>query len=128
LNEALRRFRPAIYFILTFLAGCLFTGFFFNRSESGAIGRLDKLYVKQYARATETIGRLETELERERRLNCQLRDHNTRARELACELEGATERNVRNLQDAIAIIVEVRAKLKILEDFFDNSDPGNSAN
>jgi len=128
LNEAIRRFRPFFYPVLAFIAGCLFTGFFISRSGSSAVGKLDKRYVKQYARATETIGRLETELERERGFNSQLREHNTRARELTGELAGATERNVRNLQDAVAIIGEVRAKLKILADFYDSSDSGNSNN
>jgi len=127
LHETIRRFRLLFYFVIVFAAGCLFTGFFFYRSGSGAVGKLDKRYHSQYARAAETIGRLETELERERGINRQLREHNKRARELTGELAGTTERNVRNLQDAVSIIGEVRAKLKILADFYASSDPGNSA-
>ena len=127
MHEAIRRFRPLFYLVLAFIAGCLFTGFFIYRSGSGAIGKLDKRYNSQYARAAETIGKLEAELERERGINRQLREHNTRAREFTGELAGTTERNVRNLQDAVSIIGEIRAKLKILADFYANSDPGNSA-
>ena len=56
-----------------------------------------------------------------------LRDNNTRARELALDLTGTTDRNVRNLQDAIAIIGEIRRKLQVLEDFYANSSTGNSS-
>jgi hypothetical protein len=122
----LYRRRYLLFLILAFLAGCLFTGLFFNRFRFTGAGELDKRYYSQYGRAAETIGRLETELGRERELNRQLRDHNTRARELAGDLTGTVERNVRNLQDAVAIISEIRAKLKILADFFSDSNPGNS--
>jgi len=78
-------------------------------------------------RATEIIGRLEAELARERELNRQLREHNIRARELTEGLTGTAERNVRNLQDAIGLIAEIRVKLNVLENFYNNSNPGNSA-
>jgi hypothetical protein len=125
LNETLRRFHPFFYLLLAFLAGCLLTGLFFNRHRLANIGELDSRYVSQHARATEIIGRLETELDRERRLNRQLLEHNTRARRLTGELTGTTERNVRNLQDAVAIIGEIRAKLKVLAEFYADSDSGD---
>ena len=127
MNEAVRRAIPLFYLLLAFLAGCFFTGLFFNRYRFTGVGELDKRYNSQHAGAAETIGRLETELEQERRLNRELRAHNNRARELTGGLKGTTERNVRNLQDAVAIIGEVRAKLKVLADFYDNSDPGGGA-
>jgi hypothetical protein len=122
------RRRYLLFLILAFLAGCLFTGLFFNRYRFTGAGELDKRYYSQYGRAAETIGRLEAELGRERELNRQLREHNTRARELADGLTGTAERNVRNLQDAVAIISEIRAKLKVLADFYADSSPGNSRN
>ena len=128
LNEKILSFFPLFFLILAFVAGCFFTGFFFYQLGSGAVGKLDKRYNSQHARATETIGRLEAELERERGINRQLLEHNTRARELAGDLTRTTDRNVRNLQDAIAIIGEIRAKLKVLADFYAGSDPGDSDN
>ena len=125
LNETIRRFRPLFYLLLAFLAGCLVAGLFFNRHRFTGTGSLDKRYYSQHARAAETIGRLEAELGRERELNRQLRENNNRARELTGELAGATDRNVRNLQEAVAIIGEIRKKLKVLEDFYHNSDTGN---
>ncbi len=89
---------------------------------------LYKRYSSQHSRAAETIGRLETELERERDINRQLQEHNNRARELTSELTGTVKRNVRNLQEAVGLIGEIRAKLKVLENFFNNSDPGNGGN
>jgi len=124
----LRRRRYLLYLLLAFLAGCLCAGLFFNRQRFANIGKLDKRYSNQYARAGETIGRLEEELERERELNRQLREHNTRAREIAGELTGTVERNVRNLQEAVGLIGEIRAKLKVLADFYAGSNPGNGAN
>jgi len=35
---------------------------------------------------------------------------------------------IRNLQDAVTIISEIRKKLKVLEDFYNNSDPSNGGN
>ncbi|MDR1869341.1 MAG: hypothetical protein LBQ82_05090, partial [Treponema sp.] len=80
-------------------------------------------YYSEHRGATETVRRLEGELERERRINRRLRENNTRARSIAVELTVAAERNVRNLQDAVALIGEIRAKLKVLADFYNNSDP-----
>jgi hypothetical protein len=122
---SLNRRRYLIYILLSFLAGCLLTGFLLYRPRPGAIRVLDKRFNSQYARAAETVGRLEEELKRERELNRQLRDHNQRARELAGGLTETTNRNVRNLQDAVTIISEIRKKLKVLEDFYNNSDSGD---
>jgi len=126
LNENLRRFYPLLILLLAFLAGCLFTGLLICGQRSGSIGELDSRYTLEHSRATEIIGRLEEELGRERELNRELREHNIRARELAQGLTGTSERNVRNLQDAVSLIQEVRDKLKILADFYANSDSGNS--
>jgi len=117
-----------LYLLLAFLAGCLCAGLFFNRQRFTNIGELDKRYANEHARATETIGRLEEELGRERELNRQLREYNNRARKLTGELTGTVERNVRNLQEAVGLIGEIRAKLKILADFYADSDPGDGGN
>jgi hypothetical protein len=126
LNEIFRKYRILLYLVLAFLAGCLLTGLLFFGQRSAAIGALDRRYAEQYGRAAETIGRLEGELERERGLNSQLREHNNRARELTEGLTDTTQRNVRNLQDAIGLIGEIRAKLKVLADFYTDSDSRNS--
>jgi len=128
LNETIHRRRYLLYLLLAFLAGCLCTGLFFNRQRFANIGKLDKRYSNQHARAAETIGRLEEELGRERELNRQLREHNNRAREIAVGLTGTVERNVRNLQEAVGLIGEIRKKLKVLEDFYNSGDPGNGGN
>ncbi|WP_461248472.1 hypothetical protein [Treponema sp. R6D11] len=122
------RRRYVLFLILAFLSGCLLTGFLLYRPRPSAVGILDKRFNSQYARATETVGRLEEELERERGFNRQLREHNQRARELTGGLTETTNRNVRNLQDAVSLISEIRAKLKVLADFYANSDSANSGN
>ena len=113
--------------LLAFLAGCLAAGFFFYRQRSPAIGELDNQYAVEHGRAAEIVGRLEEELGRERELNRALREHNNRARELASGLTDTVERNVRNLQDAVVLIGEIRAKLKVLEDFYIDRDSGGGA-
>ena len=123
---SLRTRRYVLFFALAFLAGCLCTGFLFFGQRSFATGILDKRYNRQHERAAEIIGRLEADIDRERELNRQLREHNNRARDLAEGLTNTAERNVRNLQDAIGLIAEIRAKIKVLADFYDNSDPGDS--
>jgi hypothetical protein len=106
LHEKFNRFRPYIFLLLAFLAGCLVSGLFLNRQRFATIGELNQRYYREYGRAAETVRRLEDELERERKLNSRLREHNTRAREIAGELAASAERNVRNLQDAVGIIGE----------------------
>ncbi|MCL2442188.1 MAG: hypothetical protein FWD13_01835, partial [Treponema sp.] len=109
------RFISNIWLIIAaFIAGCFITGFFIFILRPVSIGELDRRYDSQYRGATEIIGRLEAELDRERQLNSKLRDNNTRARELTSELTGSVERNVRNLQDAVSIIGEIRTKLQVL--------------
>ena len=120
-------FRPVLFLVFGFLAGCLLTGLLFCRQRSASPGGLDTRYDIEYTRAAEIIGRLEEELGRERDFNNQLREHNNRARELTEELAGTSERNVRNLQDAIAIIGEIRRKLQVLADFYSDSNPGFSS-
>jgi hypothetical protein len=88
----LNRRRYFIFLLLSFLAGCLLTGFLLYRPRPGAIGILDKRFNSQYARAAETTRRLEEELKRERELNRQLREHNQRAREIAGGLTETTNR------------------------------------
>ncbi|MDR0472779.1 MAG: hypothetical protein LBH43_03780 [Treponema sp.] len=126
--RTIRRRRSVLFLILAFFAGCLLSGFYFNRHRFAGIGELNQRYYSQYGKAAETVGRLEEELGRERELNRLLREHNNRARELTGELTGTTERNVRNLQDAVAIIGEIRAKLKVLAEFYADSNTGNSGN
>ncbi|MCL2276757.1 MAG: hypothetical protein FWC21_02550 [Treponema sp.] len=120
--------RAVLFIIIGVIAGSVLTGFFVYRSGPASIRTLDSRYDSQYRRATETIGKLESELDKQRNINNQLRNYNTRARELALGLTESTERNVRNLQDAIALIAEIRGKLKVLEDFYANSDSGNGTN
>jgi len=117
-----------IFLVLGIIAGCILAGFFFYKSGSESIRELDNRYSSQYGRATEIIGRLEAELDRERHINRQLQEHNTRARELTFQLTDTAERNVRNLQDAITIIGEIRTKIQILENFYNNSNPGDGNN
>jgi hypothetical protein len=54
----------------------------------------------------------------------QLREHNNRAGELVEGLTGTARGNVRNLQDAVGLIGEIRKKLKVLEDFYADSRSG----
>ena len=103
------------------------TGVFLYLQRPRTAGELDSRYAIELGRTEEIVGRLEEELGRERELNKQLREHNSRARELAAGLANTAERNVRNLQDAVGLISEIRAKLKVLENFYVNSDSGNSA-
>jgi len=128
INDKTNYLRIILLLLAVFAAGCICAGFFFYRSGPGAIGELDRRYNLQHGRATEIIGRLEGELERERDINRRLREHNNRAREIADDLAGTTERNVRNLQDAIGLIGEIRRKIEVLADFYADSDSCNSGN
>ena len=132
MNEFLKKIKPNfrvfLFILFAFIAGYIFSGLLIFGSGPGASGKLDRRYDNQYARATETIGRIESELRRERDINRQLREHNIRARELTGELAAAAGRNVRNLQDAVSLIGEIRAKLQILADFYADSGTGNSGN
>ena len=119
--------RPVLLPALAFLAGCLVTGLFLHGQRSLIAGRLNQRYHRQHRGATEIIGRLETELAGERELNRELRDHNLRARTLTKGLTDTAERNVRNLQDAVTLIAEIRTKLKILADFYSDSDTGDGS-
>lgn len=116
-----RRIRFILCLLLAFSAGCILAGLFFHRQRSGTIGELDRRYALEHGRAAETIGRLEEELGHERELNRELRAHNSRAREIAAGLADTAGRNVRNLQDAVGLIGEIRKKLKVLEDFYADS-------
>jgi hypothetical protein len=129
LNETTARpFRPAavVYIVAAFAAGVVFAGLFFNRQRSVGIGELDTRYNQQLAGAAETIGRLAAELERERGINQELRERNARAGELVEGLAGTALRNVRNLQDAVSIIGEIRKKLAVLENFYADSGSNGS--
>jgi len=121
MNEKIKFF--ILGFIVCLLVCHVFAGLIWYRQGYGSVGNLDTRYAEEYGRAAETIGRLETELERERGINKQLREHNSRARDIAVGLAGAAERNVRNLQDAIGLIGEIRKKLKVLADFYADSGP-----
>ena len=91
--------------------------------RSATARRLDQRYDLQYGRATEIIRQLEGELDRERDINRQLREQNNRARDLTAELTSTTASNVRDLSSAVSLIGEIRAKVKILEDFYASGDP-----
>jgi len=124
-SKIIRRFIILLCLLLAVAAVIASAEYFFYRQRFGAIGELDSRYAEEHGRAAETIGRLTAELERERELNRELRKNNLRARAIAGGLAETTQRNVRNLQDAIGLIGEIRAKLKVLADFYANSDTGN---
>ena len=124
----LHRHRFILYLLLAFLAGGLCTGLLIIGQRSAITRRPDRQYTDQHARAAETIERLEAELRRERDINRQLREHNNRARNLTAELTSATASNVRNLSDAVSLIGEIRAKVKILADFYAGGDSGDGGN
>jgi hypothetical protein len=122
-KNTLRRIRPFLFLLLAFFAGGLVSGICIHRQGPRLAGELDSRYAAELLRATEAVGRLTAELERERQLNRELLDHNRRAREIAGGLTGTAERNVRNLQEAVGLIGEIRKKLKVLEDFYADSGP-----
>ena len=113
--------RFVLLLLLAFAAGGVCTGLFFHLKRSGTVRELDTRYAFEHGAAAETVGRLEAELGRERELNRELREHNSRARDLVEGLTGAAERNVRNLQDAIGLVGEIRKKLAVLEDLYTDS-------
>jgi len=125
MNEKVKIF--GIAFIAGLIIGAAGAGLFSYWQRSRSIGELDSRYDLERRRAAETISGLTADLERERELNRQLREHNNRAREITEGLAGSAERNVRNLQDAISIIGEIRKKLQVLENHFAGGDPGGSA-
>ena len=129
-HEIFYRLRPLLFLLLAFLAGCVCTSYvlaalFLNRQRPATVGGLDSRYAEEHGRATETIGRLAAELERERGINRELREYNRQARGIADGLTKTAQRNVRNLQEAVVLIGEIRAKLKVLADFYAHSDTGN---
>jgi hypothetical protein len=63
---------------LAFAAGCLAAGLFFHWWGSVHIGELDTKYAGEQRRAAETIGKLTAELGRERGINRELREHNSK--------------------------------------------------
>ena len=107
--------------LLLIVAGA---GFIRYQQGHGYLGKFDFRYFKEYRGAAEIIGRLEGELEQERRNNRQLREHNNRARDITAELAGATEQDVRNLQEAVFVVRKIRKELKILADFYADSGTG----
>jgi hypothetical protein len=125
MNEKVKVY--CIAFIVGLVIGAAGSGLFFYRQRSGSIGELDSRYASELGRAAETISGLEADLERERGLNRQLQDHNNRARKLADGLSDTAKQNVRNLQDAIGLIGEIRKKLKVLEDFYADRNPNSGA-
>lgn len=110
--------------LFVFTAGFLLAGLFCCRQGSRSIGRLDRRYALEHGRAEETVGKLAEELEREREFNRRLREHNYQAGIIAGGLAESAERNVRNLQEAILLIGEIRSKLKVLADFYTDSGSG----
>jgi hypothetical protein len=116
-----------VYLVIAFAAGCLAAGLFFHRQGSGRIRALDTRYAGELRGADETIGRLTEELGRERGINQELRERNAGAGELVEGLTDTAYRNVRNLQDAVGLIGEIRKKLAVLEDFYADSRSGGGA-
>ena len=57
----------------------------------------------------------------------ELKENNSLAKELTAEFTELTERNIRNLQDAILLISEIRKKLITLENVHVNSNSGGIA-
>jgi hypothetical protein len=101
------------------LCAGVFAGLYLNRQQSGKIGELNSRYAEQQRNADTTISGLESNLERERAIN-------TRAREIVGGASNTVQRNVRNLQDALAILKELRSQIKVLEEFYGNRDTGGS--
>ena len=95
--------------------------------RSAAARRLDQRYYSQHGRATEIIGRLEAELEREREHNRRLREQNSRARSLTEGLTSTATSNVRNLSDAVELVGKIRSEVKILADFYASWDSDNGS-
>jgi hypothetical protein len=121
------RFSLIVYLIIAFSAGAVLAGLFFYRQGSLRIRELDTRYAGELRSANETIGRLTEELGRERGINQELREHNSRAGELVEGLTDTALRNVRNLQDAVGLIGEIRKKLAVLEGFYADSRTGGGA-
>jgi hypothetical protein len=120
---ALSRLRYPFFLLLAFAAGCLLAGLFLTGQGSDRIRKLDSRYAEELGGAAAAIGRLTADLERERGINRELREHNNRAGELVEGLTGAAGRTVRNLQEAVGLIGEIRKKLAVLADFYADSGP-----
>ena len=110
--------------IIGFIISGIGAGFTISGSRSGITRELNSRHAEEFGRATDIIGSLTDELERERGLNRELQEHNFRARELTEGLTNTADRNVRNLQDAISLIGEIRTKIQVLADFYHDSDTG----
>ena len=86
--------------VLAFAAGSALTGLFLHRQRLAAITELNRRYAAEHRSARDAIANLETELGRERAINRELRDHNSRAREIVEGLTETSGRTIRNLQEA----------------------------
>jgi hypothetical protein len=126
MNEKKKHFILCI--LLVFVTGCLFAGLYSIGQRFTAARKFDQRYIEQHTRAGEIIAQLYSDLERERDINRQLHEHNNRARDIAIELTGTTERNVRDLQTAISLIGEIRAKIKVLADYYADWDSCSGGN
>ena len=116
-----------IFYSLILILALALAGFCGYKLGLGSSGEPDSRYAAERGRAAETIGSLTEELEREREINQRLREHNSEARAIAGRLTGASERNVRNLREAVGLIGEIREKLKVLADFYADSGSGGGA-
>lgn len=117
-HEAAQILRRMLPYILTALISALLTGTAFHLRQSGQTGELAARYALQQRNAEQTLGRLEQDLGRER-------TNTARARTIIDGLTGTTDRNVRNLSEAIGLIREIRAQLKVLEDLYADRDTGD---
>jgi len=138
-HENNKNFSSAAFILLTSLvfvagiaagiaAGTVLTGLSISKFEPGTIGRSNNCYTPEHKRAAESAGNIAAELERERELNRELHEYNQQARAIAGGITDTAEYNVRNLQEAISLIGEIRTKIKILEDFYAGSGTCRSFN
>jgi hypothetical protein len=113
------RYGIVLAFILGAVCGGV-PGLLVGGQQSGKIRDLDNRFAESANAATATISGLESNLDRER-ANAE------RARALVDGLTVATDRNIRNLQEAIVLIKEIRGQIAILAAFYADWDTGGSA-
>jgi hypothetical protein len=115
--------RGRLGIVLAFVLGAVcagLPGFLVGGQQSGKISDLDKRHADYERAATATIAELESNLERERKLT-------QGARTLVGGLTKSTDRNIRNLQDALVLIKEIRGQIAVLAEFYVDRDPPGSA-
>jgi uncharacterized protein (DUF885 family) len=106
--------------IISALCGGIAAGFCVYQIGHRQYRELDARYNEHARNAATTVTELESNLERERELDRQ-------ARAIVEDLSGGAKRNIRNLQEAIGLLKELRTKIELLEDFYDNRDTGGGS-